>query len=136
MTEGIQAYLAEDWVKAVHVLVPQVEEVLRALLSGVGVPVYKTGRNGAMDLKNLGDTLSHVRIRKTLGEDRWRYLSAVYVDRRAINLRNNVAHGLLNDDAFNRPTADLVFHTLLLMSCFRKVEAETPVPEPATDTHS
>ena len=125
LTEGLRAYLTDDWIKAVHVLVPQLEEALRNLLSGIGVPVYKTGRNGTMDRKNLGEVLSDVRIREVLGDDVWRYLCAVFIDRRAINLRNNVAHGLLDDDAFGQPFADLVFHALLVISGFRKRETNT-----------
>ena len=68
--EGIAAYLAEDWVKAIHVLVPQVEEILRNLLAKIRVPITKAVRNnsGVTDLKNMGDVLSDERIKSVLAK--------------------------------------------------------------------
>jgi Domain of unknown function (DUF4209) len=128
ITEGISAYLAEDWVKAIHVLIPQLEEILRNLLAEIGVPVYKPVRNnpGVTDVKNMGDVLSDERIKEVIGEDRWRYLSVLYIDRRGINLRNQIAHGLVNQEGFNPSTADLVFHSFLSMGTLRRAEVESP----------
>jgi hypothetical protein len=124
ITEGIAAYLGQDWVKAIHVLVPQMEEILRNLLAEIGVPVSKTVRNnpGVTDLKNMGDVLSDERIKVVLGEDRWRYLSVLYIDRRGINLRNQVAHGLVSHEGFNPYIADLVFHSFLSVCTLRKAK--------------
>ena len=119
--EGIAAYIAGDWIKAIHVLIPQMEEALRNLLAGVGIPIYRPNRRspGVMDIKNMGDILSDERIQSTLGEDWWRYLSVLYVDRRGLNLRNDLAHGLLGPEMFNFSTADLVFHSFLSISMLR-----------------
>ncbi|MFZ0321026.1 MAG: DUF4209 domain-containing protein, partial [Candidatus Sulfotelmatobacter sp.] len=59
-----------------------------------------------------------------LTEDLWRYLEVVYIDKRGLNLRNDLAHGLLSPSAFNRYVADRVFHTLLAISLLRAA----PVP--------
>ena len=121
ITEGISAYLSKDWVKAIHVLVPQIEETLRNLLAGSGIPVTKIDRRnpGVTESKNMGDVLKDDRIRAILGEDRWRYLVVLYIDRRGINLRNDIAHGLVSQEVFNQYTADLVFHSFLSMCTFR-----------------
>jgi hypothetical protein len=129
ITKGVTAYLKEDWVKAIHVLIPQIEECLRNLLAEIGVPVYKTGRAGTMDVKNMADVLADLRLRQVLGEDRWRYLSALFIDRRGLNMRNQVAHGLVNPEGFNVFTADLVLHSLITISTLRKVDEE-PGSEP------
>lgn len=123
--EGVEAYLGADWVKAIHVLVPQMEEVLRSLLAEIGVPIGKPVKNnpGVTDLKNMGDVLSDERIKVVLGEDRWRYLSVLYIDRRGINLRNQLAHGLLTHESFNSYVADQVFHSFLSVCTLRKTEA-------------
>jgi len=73
-----------------------------------------------MDLKNMGDVLAEPRIRTLLGEDKWRYLSVLFTDRRGFNLRNDVAHGLLSEEGFNPSVADLVFHGLLTLCTLRK----------------
>jgi hypothetical protein len=53
--EGVAAYLAEDHVKAVHVLVPQIEHALRMLLTLIGVPVTRDASGN----KVFGRFLNH-----------------------------------------------------------------------------
>ncbi|RRA50506.1 DUF4209 domain-containing protein [Acidipila sp. EB88] len=121
LREGFGAYLGEDWVKAIHVLVPQMEEALRNLAAGIGIPVTKTVRTqpGLTDLKNMGDVFNDARVRQVLGETMWRFLTVLYTDRRGINLRNNVAHGLVGPEAFNRSSSNLVFLSFFVIGSLR-----------------
>jgi len=121
LRDGLTAYQQEDFVKAMHVLVPQVEHILRNFLGRLGIPTRKTVRNhpGITDAKNMNDVLADERMRERLTEKLWRYLSVVYVDRRGLNLRNDLAHGLVPRAGFKRHIADLVFHTLLALSLMR-----------------
>ena len=121
LRDGLQAYQEEDFVKAIHVIVPQIEQILRNFLGHLGRPTLKTVRNhpGLMDAKSLNDILSDAEIRRVLTEDLWRYLEVVYIDKRGLNLRNDLAHGLLPATVFNQQLADRVFHTLLAISLLR-----------------
>jgi Domain of unknown function (DUF4209) len=108
-------------------MIPQVECALRELLWRLGVPTRKPVRNhpGVNKAKNMNDILADPRMRTVLSERLWRYLALVYVEKRGgLNLRNDVAHGLLHPTAFNRQIADRVFQTLLALSliCERKKE--------------
>lgn len=123
---GLQAYWEGDFVKAIHILVPQVERVLRNLLAILGVPTVKTvrGHSGILDAKSMNDALCDARVRKALTEDLWRYLFVLYIDRRSgLNLRNDLAHGLAGDGVFNRAIADRVVHSFLALSLIRAKEA-------------
>jgi hypothetical protein len=125
---GLDAYEKGDSVKAIHVLVPQVEHVLRNFLAILGLPTLKTVRNhpGIMDAKGMNDILNDERIREVLTENLWRYLTVLYIDKRGLNLRNDLAHGLLGPNAFNKSMADRVFHSLLALSLIRaKKNSET-----------
>jgi hypothetical protein len=51
----------------------------------------------------------------------WRYLTVLYIDRRGLNIRNDLAHGLLEMNMFNRAVADRVFHSLLVIALVRAV---------------
>ena len=51
-----------------------------------------------------------------------------YVERRGINLRNNLAHGLVSHAAFTQALSDRVFHSLLVMILVREA-ARVPEPE-------
>jgi hypothetical protein len=106
-------------VKAVHVVVPQVELILRNFAGRLGIPIRKTGRQGVTDAKNMNDLFADPRIKETLTENLWRYLAVVYADRRGLNIRNDMAHGLIPRAAFARRMGDLVFHTLLALSLMR-----------------
>lgn len=124
LRDGLLAYEKEDFVKAIHVLVPQVEDILRNFLGRMGRPTLKTVRvqPGIMDAKNMNDVLRDEKMRTVLTENLWRYLEVVYVDKRGMNLRNDLAHGLLAPNVFNRYVADRVFHTLLALSLLRAAE--------------
>ncbi|MFZ3264602.1 MAG: DUF4209 domain-containing protein [Terriglobales bacterium] len=124
LQDGLLAYEQEDFVKAIHVLVPQVEDILRRFLGRLGRPTLRTvkGQSGIMDAKSMNDVLRDEQVRTVLTENLWRYLEVVYVDKRGMNLRNNLAHGLLEPNAFNRYVADRVFHTLLALSLMRAAQ--------------
>jgi hypothetical protein len=126
LRDGLTAYEQSDFVKAIHVLVPQVEHILRHFLGRLGIPTRKTVRNhpGTTDVKNMNDILSDERMREKLTENLWRYLSVVYVDRRGLNLRNDLAHGLIPYEGFKKHIADRVFHTLLALSLMRATKKE------------
>jgi hypothetical protein len=121
LRDGLLAYEQEDFVKAIHVLVPQVEQILRNFLGHLGRPTFKTVRNhpGIMDAKSMNDILGDEYMRNVLTENLWRYLEVVYIDKRGLNVRNDLAHRLLSPNPFNRNLADRVFHTLLALSLMR-----------------
>ena len=123
LRDGLLAYQEEDFIKAIHVLVPQVEHALRTFLGKLGIPIRKTVRNhpGITDAKNMNDALTNPRMRSVLSENLWRYLTIVYIDRRGgLNLRNDLAHGLVSPHGLKRHMADRVFHTLLSLSLIRE----------------
>lgn len=123
LREGLEAYEKEDFVKAIHILVPQIEHILRTFLGVLGVPTLKNVRNhpGIMDAKSMNDILSDERMREVLKENLWRYLTVLFIEKKGgFNLRNDLAHGLLPPTAFNRQIADRVFHSLLTLSLIRE----------------
>lgn len=125
------AYDQLDFVKAIHVWIPQVECALRELLGKLGVPTRKLAKNRAdiTEAKNMNDILADQRMRTALSEKLWRYLTLVYIEKRGgLNLRNDVAHGLLDPAAFNRPIADRLFHTLLALSLVREKKSDSAKP--------
>jgi len=132
LREGITAYESKDFVKAIHVIVPQIEYILRNFMARLGLPTRKRvrGHGGVTDAKGMNNVLEDPRVREVLTENLWRYLTLVYVERRGgMNLRNDLAHGLLRPESFNRHTADRVIHTLLALSLMRG----KPKIEPSSD---
>jgi lysyl-tRNA synthetase class 1 len=122
LREGLAAYLSKDHLKGIHVLVPQIEEMLRTLLALMGIPPHKSvpRHPGITDVKNMNDALGDTRVQEVLTENVWRYLTILYIDKRGMNLRNDLAHGLVSVEGFNQPTADSVLHSLLVLSLMQK----------------
>ena len=117
LSDGITAWFEQDFVKAVHVLVPQIESGLRAIVAKLGKPVTKAHPTipGAGVAINMGDILYSPEITAKLGADFTLHLLALYCDPRGFNLRNQVAHGLLHADRIQLSAASRVLHTLLVL---------------------
>ncbi|MGA2074547.1 MAG: DUF4209 domain-containing protein [Terriglobia bacterium] len=133
--EGVAAYLEQDHVKAVHVLVPQIEHALRMLLTLIGVPVTRPPRvgTGMMYEKNLNEILREEEVRQALGESLWRYFLVFLADERGQNVRNWVCHGRLAPAQFGRQLSSRVMHVLLCLAlCRSKVATEASSASKAT----
>jgi len=56
-----------------------------------------------------------------LGDDLALYLSALYADPRGHNLRNQLAHGLLDTEDMAESIANLLIHTLLVLGVWKEL---------------
>lgn len=129
---GLGAHLAGDYVKSIHVLVPQIEEACRTLLGFLGEPMTRVkGQNkGLLHQKNLNEILDEPAIRTALREDARLYLKAFLVEPIGLNVRNRLSHGLMNSLEFTSLLSDRVVHVLLILAQLRI----TP-KSPASESH-
>ena len=118
--EGIEAFEKRDYLKCIHVLVPQVENSLRALLTLLDIPVTKTDEDGNFELKNMNDVLRNDCVHQALEEKLWNFLKVLYIDKRGMNLRNVVAHGMAPLEAFHRVNAALVIQSVVFLTMIRE----------------
>lgn len=134
LMEGMTAWFDQDFVKAVHVLVPQVEAGLRAIVGKLGKPVTKPHPTiqGVGVAINMGDMLYSGDITAALGPDLTLHLLALYADPRGFNLRNDVAHGLLRANRMHLSVASRVLHTLLVLGIWDKLVEARKAKEPPT----
>jgi hypothetical protein len=119
---GIKAYLDGDVLVAIHVLIPQIENAIRTLVAMSGGTVLKPNRSGGMDLKTFDELLCDECLSAGFGDDVPLYLRVLFTDRRGINLRNRVFHGIAPASIFNLAFADRVVHVLLILAQVRKKE--------------
>jgi hypothetical protein len=123
--EGVQAYLDGDNTKAIHVLIPQIEQALRELLTLTGGTPLKPGRNATMQLKNLNDLLREQGIKNALGENLQTYLLTFLADQRGQNTRNIICHGLAQPAQMNKGLATQTLHALLALALVREKDSNT-----------
>ena len=117
--KGVRAYMQNDYITAVHLLIPQIEVAIRRLFELAGYPVLVRGRNGAMQFRLLDNLLRDEVATEILSNDLVCYLRALLTDQRGWNLRNAVSHGLLLQQYFGADKADRVVHTLLCLAMVR-----------------
>ena len=123
--QGIAAFLNGDDIKAVHVLLPQVESGLRQLAASIAIPPKKLmPRTGLMEDKNLSDILGDEGFQSVAGEDIVQYLRALLNDKRGHNIRNYVLHGVVPATYFNRQISLRVLHVVLLLGVLRVTKRE------------
>jgi len=125
LEHAIAAYVRGDHITMIHVLLPQIEHALRRLLGMLGKPTNKHRRSdlSVMVEKTLNDILeSEQAIQDCLGEDVVTYLRVFLCDPRGLNVRNNVAHGLMKPAQFDRFVSDRLLHIILILAHIRASE--------------
>lgn len=98
---GLQAGLQGDFITSSHLLVPQLEAIIRHLAEGMGEVTSKLTHQGIQDVEYLNVLLTEERfataLRTLLGEDFLFELRGLLVERMGANFRNELAHGLASD---------------------------------------
>ena len=89
-----------DFRSAIHLLAPQVENMVRQLLKRNRLVTTHT-ENSIEEERGFSSLVSIDGAREILGDDLWFELQAVFTDSLSANLRNEVGHGLLDDDTSN-----------------------------------
>jgi hypothetical protein len=118
--DGVAAWFTEDWIKATHILVPQLEAALRDLLAELGGAVMKRNlKYGGFHAIGLGEVLSDDILRQRLPEDIHFHLRVLLQDPRGINLRGESAHGLAAHELFGRGIANWVIHAVIMLGLIR-----------------
>lgn len=99
MAEGLYAGYCGDMVHAVHVLVPQVENIVRFHLQHAGAITATTSPEGIVMENGMSTLVKLPQMTTVFGEDLTFELSALFCDQNGPNLRNEVAHGLMSKAA-------------------------------------
>lgn len=120
---GLDAYFNQDYVTAIHIIIPQIEEAVRNIVEKGGGNVLKEAKGGSgFHLRTFDDILRDDLVTEALQPDGANYFKILFTDQRGWNLRNNVCHGMSEFNNFNYQTADRVVHALLYLSTLQFVE--------------
>jgi hypothetical protein len=118
--------------KAIHVLVPQVENMMRELLGVLGAGKSKPNPLQAhlFDHKNMNDFFREHLVSESVEESLYLFLKSLYIDRRGLNLRNDLAHGLVEAAAFSEQNASLVIQSIILLTMPNSAEVYVSREDP------
>jgi hypothetical protein len=87
-----------DFVTAIHLLVPQIEHMVRYHLKQAGAQTSNYDSEGIENENGLSTIIDLPETPKVFGEDLAFELRALFCDAFGPNLRNELAHGLLDDE--------------------------------------
>ena len=115
--QGLLAGFNGDFVVSSHLLVPQVEHMIRAILGTAGHLTAGLDADGIQDEHDLNTTIRHPALPGLLGENLVFDLRSLLVERFGSNLRNELAHGLRSFEAFFTPEACYCWWLVLHVIC-------------------
>ena len=125
IARAIKHYLNGDFVEAIHLFIPQIEAVVRHVVEELGGLVLKSNRHGGMNFPTLDPLLQSNCLAAAFGDrgkEVIRYLRVLLTDQRGWNVRNDVSHGLWDENRFMQPVADRLFHVLLVFALIRPTD--------------
>lgn len=133
IAQGLHAGLNFDFLTATHLLIPQIEESFRYVLIRLNIASASFDDKGIQNELNLNQFLKEEKftekLKEIFGEDFIFDLRGLLVERFGANLRNDMAHGLIDNNSFYSVSTiyfwwlALRFYVLLHI-CLLKIEKE------------
>jgi hypothetical protein len=99
--KALYAGYDSDLVTAIHLLIPQIEHMVRIHLKQAGVKTTTLDTNGIETESGLSTLMNTPEAQTVFGEDLAFEMNALLCDAHGPNLRNEMAHGLLDESVFH-----------------------------------
>ena len=136
LVHGLRAYLADDHITAIHILIPQIEEAARVAAGLMGESIFKWENEPdgvrRLDARSLNQILNSPRILEVFGQNHTTFLKVALVMHQGMNMRNRVAHGLLLPEEYSQSAADILLHCLLIMGLLKEKPKDSEPVSPET----
>jgi hypothetical protein len=111
--KGLFAGYEFDFIGATHLLIPQVEQSVRLILAATGCITSGFDRQGLQNEYDLNKTLRMPELEAVFGQDTVFDLRGLLVEHSGSNLRNLMAHGLMQDEEFCTGTTVYLWAAIL-----------------------
>jgi len=116
--QGLLNGIEGDFLTAVHLLIPQIENSMRYILRRKGVITSGIDSSGIQDEHSLNETLFTTELNEVFGDDIIFDLQGLLVERFGVNLRNRMAHGLMDHTSFFSIHASYMWAITLRLCCW------------------
>ncbi len=116
---GIKRYFEEDYISAIHILIPQFENVFLRFSEKAGIDVLRLNQEGGIStqLKTLNShLLKRKELMKVWSEDFCRFLDYVLFNPLGYDLRNKVAHGEIRESDCNFATVTVILFIFIFLA--------------------
>ena len=132
--KGLYAGFVGDYISAAHLLIPQLEHLVRHELACAGVHATSLYPSGVERHKTLDTLLAFSEAEAVFGKDLLETLKALLCDPIGEGLRNQFAHGLIDDADFPEATVAFLWGLTLSLTVKSLVVEDIPIHDvPQTD---
>lgn len=116
---GIKKFFEDDYVSALHILVPQFESYFRTFFEWGGFPTTSLKNSGIQYEQNFNDFLRQDFVQESLDDNLLFMIEFVMVEQLGKNLRNNIAHGLSDIRVFRKNNCLICIYLFLLITAIK-----------------
>lgn len=110
---GLKNYFDGNYIDSLHILIPQIEAVIRNLLIiNSGCYVRPNGLGG-LQFKTLNELLKDCIVKEALTPDVCFYLRSLLAEQSGLNLRNDLCHGIMEEFKMTISATNRVLHAIL-----------------------
>lgn len=116
ITCGIKRFFENDYISAIHILVPKFENIFREFFSYGGFATTSIKHNITQHEQNFNDFLLNDYVKENISNKFIDLIKFIMVEDLGYNLRNNIAHGLTTIDIFNQNTANIIILLFIILT--------------------
>lgn len=113
---GIKRFFEKDYVSAMHILVPQLESTLRNFFVKAGYSTTSIKKSTGQNEETFHEFLNREDIEKALGRNVKKMIQVIMVEKSGLNLRNDIAHGLIDFSDITKNRCILVIYLYLVLT--------------------
>ncbi|WP_087974840.1 DUF4209 domain-containing protein [Oceanobacillus rekensis] len=115
---GIEKFFENDYVSSMHILVPQLEALVRNFFGRIGYATTVIKKGTVQQEQTFNEFLERKDIKSSMPKKIHKYLSFLLVEKTGCNFRNRIAHGLIHPAECNMTNNIRILHLYLLMTNF------------------
>lgn len=120
---GFESFEQKEYVAGIHILIFQIEGILRDICEKIGFPTIKYLNDNEIRAIMPGDMIEKL-YNVGIDKDILDLIQIFLYDTEGYNYRNGVAHGLYDINAFTKENAILLIFILIKLAPYKFVEPE------------
>lgn len=120
---AIYLFFNDKRYEAMHILAPQVENLFRELAKNCGGSITTIDKNGIGQVKLLKSILETAELLECYNSDILFLFRALLIESSCANIRNDIAHGLLDKDDIKRSEYSYFFGVLIKLILYTSKKA-------------
>ncbi|WP_273325172.1 DUF4209 domain-containing protein [Vallitalea guaymasensis] len=117
--KGLEHFWSEDYISAMHILVPQFENAFRQFFHAGNNPTTVLRKDSVQHEQTFNQFLEQEFVKSNIDEDVLFMIKYVLVEELGYNLRNEIAHGLASLSSFSIDYAHIVVYLYFLMTMYK-----------------